>query len=134
MTLPKRGTVGGAKSFEDLWIWQQSRLIVGKVYSDVGDNSTAGRDFGFRGQIQKAAVSIMNNIAEGFERTTGTEFARFLDIAKGSCGEVRSMYYLAEDLNYISARIADERRCDCKRLAAGISSLASHLRNTLRKV
>ena len=82
-----------ARCFEDLWIWQQARELVRAVYLDFGEGTPAARDFGFRGQIHTAATSIMNNIAEGFERTTRREFQRFLDIAKGSCGEVRSMYY-----------------------------------------
>ena len=75
--------IGAAKTFEELWIWQQSRLLVKEVYRDFGKSTRAGRDFGFRSQIQNAAVSRMNNIAEGFERLTTNEFARFLDIAKG---------------------------------------------------
>jgi len=77
------------KSFEDLRIWQEARVLVREVYTDFKDS----RDFGFRDQIQRAAVSIMNNTAEGFERRSDADFARFLDIAKGSSGEVRSMYY-----------------------------------------
>lgn len=107
---------GNVRSFEDLWIWQQARLLVKDVYKDFGRGTSAESDFGFRAQIQKAAVSITNNIAEGFERTTDGEFARFLDIAKGSCGEVRSMYYLAEDISYVTANVADERRQRCKRI------------------
>ena len=98
-----------AKRFEDLWIWQEARKLVKEIYQDfrLGNGS---RDYGFRGQIQDAGVSIMNNIAEGFERTTDPDFARFLDVAKGSCGEVRSMYYTAEDLGYIDSLPAGTRR------------------------
>jgi four helix bundle protein len=120
--------LGNARRFEDLWIWQQARLLVKSVYQDLGDSTPAGRDFGFRRQIQEAGVSIMNNIAEGFERKTQREFVRFLDMAKGSCGEVRSMYYTAEDLKYVSAETALERRESCRRIAAGIGSLQLHLR------
>ncbi len=79
-----------AKCFEDLWIWKQARKLVKDIYLDFS-NSPGCRDFGFRNQIQDAGVSVMNNIAEGFERTTNPESARFLDIAKGSCGEVPSV-------------------------------------------
>ena len=72
----------------------------------------------------------MNNIAEGFERSSDAEFARFLDIAKGSCGEVRSMYYIAEDLNYLVSEIADNRRLRVKKISAGITSLRSFLRKS----
>lgn len=117
------------ESFEDLWIWQEARALVKKIYSDFAKGTPGGRDYGFKGQVQQAGVSIMNNIAEGFERSTDTEKARFMDIAKGSCGEVRSMYYSAEDLRYVSAERATQRREASKKIARGISSLASHLRS-----
>jgi len=79
------------ENFEDLRIWQDARALVKQVYSDM----CKIRDYGFRDQIQRAGISVMNNIAEGFERHSDIEFARFLDIAKGSAGEVRSMYYAA---------------------------------------
>jgi len=119
---------GGARSFEDLWIWREARGLVAEVYVDFGDDSAAGRDFGFRSQVQRSAISIMNNIAEGFERMTDSDFARILDIAKGSVGEVRSMYYAAEDLKYVSTEVAEERRSRCRQIGSGISSLAKHLR------
>jgi four helix bundle protein len=121
---------GGARSFEDLWIWQQARALVPFVYQDFGENSPAGRDFGFRNQVQRSAISIMNNIAEGFGRMTDTDFARLLDIAKGSTGEVRSMYYAAQDLKYVATDIAEERRTRCRQIGSAISALASHLRPT----
>lgn len=117
-----------AKSFEGLWIWQQARVLVKVVYSDFGAGTPAGHDFAFRSQFQRAAISVMNNIAEGFERSSDPEYVRFLDIAKASCGEVRSMYYAAEDLNYVLPEIADQRREFTRRLAGGIASLQSHLR------
>jgi len=86
------------KKFEDLIVWQKS----GKMTLEIYDNFRNCRDFGFRDQIQRASVSIMNNIAEGFERKGNKEFKRFLYIAKGSCGEVRSMIYLAYKLSYLS--------------------------------
>jgi four helix bundle protein len=113
--------------FEELWIWQQARLLVRQIYGDCSIGQ-ASRDFGFRAQIQRASVSIMNNVAEGFERSTDPDFARFLDFAKGSCGEVRSLYYVAEDLGYVDSAMAEERRSTTRRLAAGIKSLADSLR------
>jgi len=121
--------VGTARSFEELWVWQQARILVRDVYSDFGIGATGNRDFGFRDQIQRAAISVMNNIAEGFERSSDTEFRRFLDIAKSSCGEVRSMYYAAEDLEYATSAITEERRSQCRRIAAGITSLRKHLKS-----
>ena len=86
------------KSFEDLRIWQEARVFVNQIY-DLTKNIN---DFGFKEQIQRAVISVMNNIAEGFERRSGIEFRQFLFIVKGSCGEVRSMIQLAKDLCYIS--------------------------------
>jgi four helix bundle protein len=70
--------------------------------------SENSRDFGFRDQIRRASVSIMNNIAEGFERQTGKEFKQFLFIAKGSCAEVGSMLYLALELSPIKKEALDQ--------------------------
>ena len=117
-----------AKKFEDLWIWQEARKLVADIYRDMKSGNGA-KDFAFRDQIQRTGISIMNNIAEGFERSTDLEFARFLDIAKGSCGEVRSLYYSAEDLNYVSANVATERRGRTRKISAGIVGLTSHLRS-----
>ena len=100
-----------------------------KTYNDF-PNGSSFNDYGFLNQIQRASISIMNNIAEGFERHTDTEFARFLDIAKGSCGEVRSLYYTAEDLGYIKSSIAEERRTRAKQISAGIASLTKYLRSS----
>ena len=90
-----------ASNFEDLTIWQDARQLLKEIYSIFMIKGLAQRDYGFRDQLQRAALSVMNNIAEGFERSSKADFARFLDIAKGSCGEVRSMLYVASDLGYI---------------------------------
>lgn len=82
-----------AERFEDLRVWQESRLLANALY----DTTESLRDFPFRDQLRRAGVSIMNNIAEGFERHSDADFAHFLTIAKGSSGEVRSMLYLGED-------------------------------------
>ncbi|MDP2692331.1 MAG: four helix bundle protein [bacterium] len=86
------------EKFEDLISWQKAKetsLIVYKIFR-------SNKDYAFRDQIQRAVVSISNNIAEGFERRSNKELIQFLYIAKGSCGESRSMLYLAKDLGYIS--------------------------------
>ena len=118
-----------ARRFEELWIWQQARVLVRQIYSD-SSIGAASRDFGFRDQIRRAGVSIMNNVAEGFERSSDPDFARLLDIAKGSCGEVRSLYYVAEDLGYVDSAMAEERRSTARRLSAGIKSLTDFLRSS----
>ncbi len=115
-------------SFEDLWIWQEARLLVKDIYGDFGNATPAERDYGFRSQAQTAGVSIMNNIAEGFERTTDADKARFLDIAKGSAGEVRSMYYVAEDVGYLSDTVALQRRERAIKISKGIAALTARFR------
>ncbi|NCN07401.1 four helix bundle protein [Candidatus Falkowbacteria bacterium] len=84
--------------FEDIIAWKKAKILTINIYRQF-DNS---RDFGFKDQIQRASVSIMNNISEGFERKGDNEFKHFLFIAKGSCAEVRSMLYIAKELKYIS--------------------------------
>ncbi len=88
------------KSFEDVQAWQKSRSLTTDLYLYFKQN----RDLAFRNQIQRASVSIMNNIAEGFERASNKELKYFLYVSKGSCGEVRLMLLLANDLGYISSK------------------------------
>jgi four helix bundle protein len=83
--------------FEDLIAWQKARELTYHVYKTFEDC----RDFGFKDQIQRASISVMNNIAEGVERKGHKEFVRFLIISKASCGEVRSMLIIAMDLEKI---------------------------------
>ncbi len=87
-----------AKKFEDLYIWQQARELVKLVYSA----TESWRDRSLQDQIRRAAVSVISNIAEGFERGTKDEFLYFLYVARGSCGEVRSQLYVASDQKYIN--------------------------------
>ncbi len=89
------------KRFEDLEAWKISREVTKEIYR-VSKNDLFIRDYGLRDQICRASVSIMSNIAEGFERDGNKEFVNFLSIAKGSAGEVRSQLYVALDQNYIS--------------------------------
>jgi len=113
-----------AKQFEDLRIWQDARIQAVSLYRDFGIGMPSGSDFGCRDQIQRSGVSVMNNIAEGFERHRAAEFAHLLTIAKGSCGEVRSMLYLAEDLQSLAPEVAHSRRERARQLSKGIESLA----------
>ena len=83
--------------FEDIETWKKAKDLTILLYESFKSNN----DFAFKNQMLKAAISIMNNIAEGFERQTNKEFKQFLYISKGSCGEVRSMLYIAKELNYI---------------------------------
>jgi four helix bundle protein len=89
------------KSFEDLMAWQKARQLTKEIYN-VCRNGEFQNDIGLRNQICRAAVSIMSNIAEGFERNSNRDFANFLSYAKGSAGEVRCQLFVALDQNYIS--------------------------------
>jgi len=113
-----------AERFEDLRIWQQARLVANEVYESLVNC----RDYAFRDQMQRAAVSSMNNIAEGFERRTAKDFGHFLDIAKASAGEVRGMLYLAEDRKFLSAEVATDLRENARGLSAGIAAFRRTLR------
>ena len=84
--------------FEDLKSWQEARGLVNGIYA-LTRESVLAKDYGLRDQIQRATVSVMTNIAEGFERTGGPEKLHFYNIARASCGEVRSLLYVVED-NY----------------------------------
>jgi len=90
--------------FEEIIAWQKALSLSEDIYSVLKFN----RDYGFKDQIQRAAVSISNNIAEGYERKSNNEFRQFLFIAKGSCGELRSMLYLALKLEYIKKEEFDK--------------------------
>ena len=87
--------------FEDIEAWQEARELTKEVYANSGTGQFA-KDYGLRDQIRRAAVSIMSNIAEGFERSGSAEFSQFLSIAKGSVGEVEAQLYVALDQQYIN--------------------------------
>ncbi len=109
--------------FEDIISWQKSKVLAFEIYSEF----KGCKDFGFKNQIQRASVSMMNNIAEGFERKSNKEFRQFLYIAKGSCGEVRSMLSLALDLKYIT----NNRYAELVENSIEVSKLLSGLIKTL---
>ena len=113
----------GVRQLENLKIWQQSRALVVEIYKVLQDS----RDYGFRDQIQRAAVSIMNNIAEGFEAGSDATFIRYLNISKGSCSEVKSMLYLCSDLNYCSEEIRIKLQSDITAIISGIYNLIKYL-------
>ncbi|MGQ9677376.1 MAG: four helix bundle protein [Chloroflexota bacterium] len=93
--------MAGTKRFEDSEAWQKARELARAVYAMSSEGPFA-RDFGLRDQIRRSAVSVMSNIAEGFERGVDTEFRRFLAIAKGSAGEVRAQLYVTLDAGLIN--------------------------------
>lgn len=117
------------KHFDELTIWIRSRALANEVYDQFENHP----NFSFRNQILAAATSTMNNIAEGFERNSPKDFAHFLDIAKASGGEVRSMLYLADDRGYLEATCAENLRHQYQGLCAGIAVMARSLRHQAEK-
>ena len=112
------------KNFEELNIWKLSRELLMLVYSDLKNC----KDFTFKNQMTGAGISVMNNISEGFCRNSDSEFRHFLNISKGSLGEVKNMYYIAEDLKYIPEQTAIERREKCQTISNAIGSLMKYLK------
>ncbi len=120
--------LGKVKNFEDLIAWRKARVLTRAVYQATR-RDTFAKDFGLAGQIQRAAVSIISNIAEGFERVSRSEFHHFLTIAKGSCAEVRSQLYIALDIGYIVRATFDQLLAD----AAEVARIIGGLRATVEK-
>jgi four helix bundle protein len=118
-----------AQSFEDLHIHQRARELTNAVYTITRGKDFA-RDFGLVDQILRAAVSILSNIAEGFERGSKTEFIQFLYIAKGSCGEVRAQLQIALDQNYLNHKEYQRLYDLCKLTSGMISNFIGHLQKT----
>ena len=117
------------KHFEDLEIWKEARCLTKEIYR-LTSGPKFSKDYSLCGQIKSAAVSVMSNIAEGFERAGNQEFCQFLYVAKGSCGEVRAQLYVAVDQGYISAKESEELLNSFKRLSSMIGSLINYLKRS----
>lgn len=114
--------------FEDIDAWKESRLLVREIYEVLG----AIRDFGFRDQIQRASISVMSNIAEGFDRGTNKEFIHFLTIARASATEVRSLLYAALDVKYIDEKNVEILQQRCLVISKMINGFIRYLKTTQR--
>ena len=117
-----------AMQFEDLEAWQLARRLVLHVYRLTG-SAGLNHDFGLKAQIQRAAVSVMSNLAEGFERRSINEKRQFYSIARASCGETRSLLYLIEDLFPALPTAAAEARSQCITIGKLISGLIKSTEN-----
>ena len=115
-------------NFEELKSWQKAREWAGFVYGLTRKDLFA-RDYGLRDQIQRAASSVMHNIAEGFESGSDPEFVRFLKMARRSAGEVQSQLYLALDVGYLT----EEERLKAYTLAMEVKQLINGMMTYLRK-
>ena len=113
--------------FEDLPIWQQSRELVNEVYRLIEGNRKLRMDFSLTDQIKRAAYSIMLNIAEGFERGGNKEFANFINIAKGSAGEVRSVSYILLDNAYIDNKMFESLQKKLIDMSCNLSNFRAYL-------
>ena len=109
--------------FEDLVMWKDAKTLTLTIYR-LMENS---RDYGFRDQIQRASVSIMNNIAEGSDAGSDAINIRFLNIAKGSCSEVRSMLYLCSELGYCTVEQQEELIGTTRKISASINNLIKYI-------
>jgi len=121
--------VAKIERFEDIEAWQKARELTRQIY-DASNDGPFARDFGLRDQIRRASVSIMSNIAEGFERGTNKEFIQFLYIAKGSSGEVRSQLYVAFDLGYIDKNTFETIRSELLSISRQISGFIQYLQSS----
>ena len=119
--------MSAVKDFEELAIFQKARELSAKIYP-VTKRGEFKFDTRFVQQIRAAAGSIMDNIAEGFERTGNKEFLNFLYIAKGSCGEVRSQLIRAKDVGYLASEEYEELYIECRKLSACIMNFIKEVR------
>jgi len=115
--------------FEDLEIWKEARQLCKYIFN-ITEKDPFAKDFRLRDQIRTSSGSVMDNIAEGFERDRNKEFTQFLSVSKGSCGECRSQSYRAFDYNYIDEEILQELILSTTRLSKKISAFMSYLRKS----
>jgi four helix bundle protein len=112
--------------FEDLKVWQKSKTLSVEVYR-ICRTGALSRDFGLRDQMQRASVSVMSNIAEGYERYSRPEFKHFLSISRGSVAELRSQLYLANELGYVKEEDFQRLLISCTELTRMLTSLRKSL-------
>ena len=121
------------RRFEDLIAWQKARVLTREIYQ-VTSSGPFSKDFSLREQIRRASVSIMSNLAEGFERGGRIEFHRFLNIAKASCAELRSQLYVARDVEYLEHQTFSRLLIQAQEVARIIGGLRVAVRNHLSKI
>src|SRR5438128_12597927 len=117
------------RKFEDIECWKKARDLTRRIYK-VSGKATFARDFGLKDQIRRASVSVMSNIAEGYDRSGTTEFVHFLATAKGSAAEVRCQLYVALDQSYIDAVTFGELRGLATQTGKMIGGLMNYLRRS----
>ena len=120
------------QKFEDIEAWQRARELTREIYTASNENPFS-KDFGLRDQVRKTSVSIMSNIAEGFERDGTKEFIQFLSVAKGSSGELRSQLYVAFDQGYLEEERFDRLLGIVLETSRMIGGLINYLRKSKMK-
>ncbi|SRR6266498_633322 len=115
------------RSFEDLIVWQMGIAIVKEIYL-VTSAGLLKNDFGLKDQMRRASVSIPTNIAEGFERTSRREYLQFLNFAKGSAGELRSLLRVALEIEYLAQPLFNNLSNSAARLSASLSNQISAIK------
>jgi len=121
--------MASVRKFEDLEAWKMSRDISRMIYS-TSSNGAFAKDFALVNQIRRAAISIVSNIAEGFERNGDREFIQFLTVAKGSCGEVRAQLYVALDQGYVDEESFRSLQQKLEEASRTISGLIKYLKQS----
>lgn len=116
--------------FEETPIWQDARKFVTDIYKLLAGSKLLRNDYSLCDQLKRAAYSIMLNIAEGFERGTNKDFAHFIDFAKGSAGEVRSILYIMLDNNYIDKSQFDSLLEKIEKISTQLSNFKKYLMKT----
>jgi four helix bundle protein len=120
------------EKFEDIQAWQKARILCCEIYRITGQGHFA-RDYGLCDQIRRASVSVLSNIAEGFERGGNKEFLNFLSIAKGSVGEVRAQLYVALDADFISKQEFEHLNLLCCEISSLINGFMRYLAQSAYK-
>ena len=119
--------MGRGERFEDLVVWQRSMELVVRIY-EICRKSPLAKDWGLRDQLQRAAVSVPANIAEGYERTSRKEYIHFINVAKGSVGEVRCLLRIALRLKYVPEETATKMIEESVQVARMLKGLANSLK------
>lgn len=118
-----------AEGFEDLIVWQKARELTKKIY-ELTKGKEFSKDFSLVDQLRRASVSILSNIAEGFERGSNVEFIQFLYMAKGSCGEVRAQLCVARDQGYVNAEDFDSIRGLARQVGGMLGNFIEYLKGS----
>jgi four helix bundle protein len=117
---------GGGMDFEKLTVWRRARQLSADIYRQL----SGMRDFGFRDQITRSGLSVPSNIAEGMERSSDKEKIQFLNIAKASCGELRTQIYIGIDIDYIQASVGDRWLKETREISSMLTGLMKSIKES----